>query len=104
MSKYKEIDLKKIKTYPIDQRHSKVNINAFAKKGKVKVNDFFNCLPDILAAKDLKELILTCKKARENHKPIIIGLGAHIIKCGLAPLLIEMMEEDFVSAFVCNGA
>jgi len=104
VSKYKEIDLKKIKTYPIDQRYSKVNINAFAKKGKVKVNDFFNCLPDILAAKDLKELILTCKKARENHKPIIIGLGAHIIKCGLAPLLIEMMEEDFVSAFVCNGA
>ena len=104
MSKYKEIDLQKIKTYPIDQRYSKININAFAKKGKVIVSEFLNCLPDILAAKNLKELIATCKNAKANHKPVIIGLGGHIIKCGLAPLLIEMMEEGFISAFVCNGS
>ncbi len=104
VSRYKEINLNKIKTYPIDQRYSKVNKNAFAQKGKVPVSDFLNCLPDILAAKDIKELIATCKKAKQNHKPIIIGLGGHTIKCGLAPLLIEVMEAGFVSAFVCNGS
>ncbi|MDD2229393.1 MAG: hypothetical protein PHY48_08280 [Candidatus Cloacimonetes bacterium] len=104
MSKYSEIDLSKISTYSIKDRHSKVATNAFAKVGKVDTASFLDCLPDILCAADLKALIAACKAAKKKGKPIIIGLGGHVIKCGLAPLLIELMEAGYVGAIVTNGS
>lgn len=104
MSKYKEIDLSKIKSYSIAKRFSKVNMNDFAKTGIVDTTSLLNCLPDILCAKDFKELIAACKNAKAIGKPLIIGLGGHVIKCGLAPLLIELMEAGYVKALVCNGS
>ncbi len=65
---------------------------------------FLDCLPDILKAHDLKDLVRACRHAKSIGKPLIIGLGGHVIKCGLAPLLIELMEAGYVKAFVCNGA
>jgi len=79
-------------------------MNDFAKTGKVDTTDYLNCLPDILCAKDFKELIAACKNAKAMGKPIIIGLGGHVIKCGLAPLIIELMEAGYVKALVCNGS
>ncbi|MBP7310149.1 MAG: hypothetical protein KA984_02550 [Candidatus Cloacimonetes bacterium] len=104
MSKYREIELSNIKTYPITARQSKVQKSAFAAPGKVDMDAFFACLPDILMAHELKELIEACRKAKAIGKPVIIGLGGHVIKCGLAPLLIELMDAGYVKAFVCNGA
>ncbi len=104
MSKYQEIDLSNLKTYSVKNRYSMVNSSAFAKPGIVDTAEFLNCLPDILCAKDLKELIAACKNAKAMGKPVIIGLGGHVIKCGLAPLLIELMEAGYVKAVVCNGS
>jgi len=104
VSKYQEIDLNNLQTYSVKNRYSKVNSSAFAKPGKVDTTEFLNCLPDILCAKNLKELIAACKDAKVIGKPIIIGLGGHVIKCGLAPLLIELMESGYVKALVCNGS
>ncbi|GAB1468801.1 hypothetical protein MASR2M64_15550 [Candidatus Cloacimonadota bacterium] len=104
MSKYSEINLGEISTYSIKDRNSKVATNAFAKAGKVDTSAFLNCLPDILAAADLKELITACKAAKAKDKPIIIGMGGHVVKCGLAPLIIELMEAGYVKAIVVNGS
>lgn len=104
MSRYKEIDLSKLKTYSISTRYSKVNANAFAKPGSVDIEQFLDCMPNILAAHDLKELIGHCKAARAKGKPLIVGLGGHVIKCGLAPLLIELIEAGYVHCLVSNGS
>jgi hypothetical protein len=104
VSKYEEINLSKLKTYSIKARSSKVETSLFAKKGKVETSEFLDCLPDILSAKDLKALILRIKEAKAKGRGIIIGLGGHVIKCGLAPLIIELMEAGYVSALAVNGS
>lgn len=104
MSRYKEIKLNNLKTYSVKDRYSKVDTSAFAKTGKVDTSQLLDCLPDILCAHDLKELITACKTAKAKGKPMIIGLGGHVIKCGLAPLLIELMEAGYVGAVVTNGS
>ncbi len=104
MSKYKEIDLSGLKRYSIRDRESKVDTSFFAQTGKVDTSAFLNCLPRILKADELRDLIAKTQQARAKGKPIIIGLGGHVIKCGLAPLLIEMMASGYVSGFVTNGS
>ncbi|MFW6124262.1 MAG: hypothetical protein ACOC5G_03490 [Acidobacteriota bacterium] len=66
--------------------------------------DFINSLPNLLAAKDFKRLISLIKEAREKTKPIILSIGAHVIKVGLNPLLIDLMEEGSINALAMNGA
>jgi hypothetical protein len=88
----------------VKERYSKVATMDFAKAGKVDTSPFLACLPDILCAADLKALIASCKNAKTIGKPIIIGLGGHVIKCGLAPLIIELMEAGYVGALVTNGS
>ena len=104
MSKYEEINLSKIKTYSISARESIIDSSLFAKKGKVELAGFLDALPEILSAKDLKELIQSIRLAKERGKAIIIGMGGHVIKCGLAPLIIELMEAGYVSAIAVNGS
>jgi len=104
MSKYKEIDLSSLKRYSVAKRNCKVQSGDFAKAGKVDVHAFIDSLPDILKAKDFKDLISACEKAKIRGKAIIIGLGGHVIKCGLAPLIIELLENSCVSAFSVNGS
>lgn len=95
------LDIKKVKRYPLEKRKSKVGINMFA----VPVEkDIIKMLPDILAGKKFKELIKKIIKARKNAKPIIFMFGAHVIKCGLSPIVIEMMKEGFITAIATNGA
>lgn len=104
VSIHKEIDFSKLKTYSIAGRYSKVNTAAFAKPGKLDMTAFLDSLPDILAAKDFKELIGFIKQAKAKGKPLILGLGGHVIKCGLAPLLIELIEAGYVQCLVSNGS
>lgn len=104
MSRYEELNLSKLKTYSIAERGSKVDASLFAKAGRVDTAPFLDVLPDILSAKDLKELITTIKLAKAKGRAIIIGMGGHVIKCGLAPLIIELMKAGYVSAIAVNGS
>lgn len=104
MSKYTEIDVSQITAYSIKDRYSKVDLGQFARKGAVDTSSLLDALPDLLCAKDLKELITACKVAKNQGKAIILGLGGHVIKCGMAPLLIELMEAGYVSAIAINGS
>ncbi len=106
MSKYSRIDLKKVRTYPIGERKSKTQIGKFAKPlpPDSDIHDFLNSLPRYLKADDLKSLVSSILTAKRKRKPIILMLGAHPIKCGLSPILIDLMEQGFVSLLSTNGA
>jgi hypothetical protein len=100
MSRYKEIDLTNIKVSSVKDRPSKVDTSLLAKTG----TSYLDSLPDILKAADFKELVSRCRTAIQSGKPIIVGLGGHVIKCGLTPLLIELMERKAVACFAVNGS
>lgn len=100
MSRYKETDLFQITINSVKDRPSLVQTGQFAKLGA----DLLDSLPDILKAADLKVFIGRCRVAIQRKKPIIVALGGHVIKCGLAPLLIELMKAGAVSCFAVNGS
>jgi len=100
MGKFKEIDLKNLKKYSVLDRPSKVHITDFANAEKT----LFVSMPDILAAKDIKELTDKCVKAYEKGKPVFLALGGHVIKCGLAPFIISLMELGLIKGLIANGS
>lgn len=106
MSKYPQIDLNQVKTYSVQQRYSKVHREEQARpfrRGDF-FEDFFASLPNILAAKDLREFVQRMLAAREKNKPIIVMMGAHVIKVGLSPILVDLMKRGFISCLAMNGA
>lgn len=100
------IDLSGLSTYPLKSRKSKVGIGELAKAPKPgqSFRDFWSGLPAILAAQDLRDLVGAVHTARRNERGILWGLGAHVIKVGLSPLIIHLMREGFVSGLALNGA
>ncbi len=104
MSKFTEIDLSNIKKTSIKSRSSLVKKDSFSKPGMNSFKEFTQSLPDILKAKDFNELLDKCVQAYKNDKPVIVALGGHIIKCGLAPIIIEMMELGLITALAANGS
>lgn len=102
----KKIDTSKIKTYSLKSRQSKVRINDFSKPFSQggSFRDFLSSLPDILAAKHLKEVAAAVVQARKNHRPVMLGMGAHSIKVGLNPVLIDLMERKIITSLALNGA
>lgn len=103
---YDPFDLTGIKTYPLKSRRSKARAVDFAKPCPpgATVAAFLATLPDILAAADFKAVVRALTDARANDGGILWGLGAHVIKTGLGPVVIDLMERGFVSAIATNGA
>src|SRR5688500_18839069 len=88
------LDLVGVKTYPLSSRPSKVNLNDFASpvgEGS-SLKHFLASLPNILAIHSLRELSSKMRQARDFRKPIIWGLGGHVIKTGLTPIIIDLMK------------
>jgi len=108
MSKYRigPYDLSKIRTYPLKDRPSKVEVGQFAqphvKRGSV--SEFLDGLPGILGAQNLRDLAHAIVQARASGKAIIWGLGGHVIKTGLGPILIDLMDRGLVTALALNGS
>ncbi|HEY3384816.1 MAG TPA: hypothetical protein VGK32_23905 [Vicinamibacterales bacterium] len=103
---YEEFDLSAIRTYPLRSRKSKTRVEDFAspyRKGS-GVASFLDSLPSILAAADFRAVVDALLAARSSGRGVIWGLGAHVIKTGLSPVLIDLMERGFVSALATNGA
>jgi hypothetical protein len=103
---YEEFDLSSIKTYPLRSRQSKVGLSQFATPHKAGsgINGFVKSLPGLLAARDFKDVVDAMVAARRADKAIIWGLGAHVLKTGLSPVLVDLMERGFISAIATNGA
>ena len=104
--KIKPLDLGQVKTYSLAQRSSKVNTVDFAriwqKGGAFK--DFVNGLPDILAGADLKTVVNALASAARANKTVILGMGAHVIKVGLNPVVTDLMERGIIRCVALNGA
>jgi hypothetical protein len=106
MKRYKPLSLKKITTCPLAARKSKVSYATLAKpplEGDT-MKTFLKNLPDILAARDFASVVRSVLNARRNRRPVILGMGAHPIKVGLSPLIIDLMQRDIITAVATNGA
>jgi hypothetical protein len=103
---YEQFDLSDIKTYPLDARRSKTHVSHFAKATAPgsSLGTFVDSLPGILAAGDFKTIVKTLVDAKRNRSGIVWGIGGHVIKTGVGPILIDLMERGFVSAIAANGA
>ena len=103
---YEEFDLTGVRTYPLATRKSKANAADFARvyqRGS-GVAGLIGSLPNILAAADFKAVVDAIAAARAGERGIVWGLGAHVLKTGLSPILVDLMERGFVSAISTNGA
>jgi hypothetical protein len=100
------ITLGAVHTYPLASRKSKVSVREFAKPAATNTSlaKFLDALPNILAAEDLRQLLGTMHAARKKRAAILWGIGGHVIKVGLGPVLIDLMKRGFVSGVAMNGA
>lgn len=108
MSRYSiaPIDLQLTRTYHLQERPSKVRIEHLAKpyiRGS-SFSSWLESLPDILAAKDLKAVADAVVAAHAAGRAVIVGIGGHVIKCGIAPILIDLIERGVVTAVGMNGS
>ncbi len=106
-SQYTQISLKKIKTISIKNRKSKVEIENFAKpfvSEKKSFNQFVENFPNILVAKDLKILVERIVESRKKKNPVIFMMGAHMIKVGLSPIIIDLIEKNIITSIAMNSA
>src|SRR5260370_31673874 len=97
---YGEFDLSDVKTYPLKSRKSKVRAEDFGRPvpGGASVGALLDSLPDLLAAADFRRVVCAIVDAKRSDGGVVWGLGAHVIKTGLGPVLIDLMERGFVSA------
>lgn len=100
------LNINKVKTYSIKTRHSKVKSKDFALPPKpgATFKRFAGSLPNILKANELNSVVDAIVRARRQKKAVIFMAGAHVIKCGLNPVLIELMRKKVITCFALNGA
>ena len=102
---WKPVDLDGITTYPLRDRDNKISIRDFAARpSRGQLDQFLSALPKILKAADFLEFVDLIVAAYRQEKPIIVMLGGHFIKCGLSPILIDLMERGIITAMTFNGA
>jgi hypothetical protein len=99
-------DLSRLKLCDLEVRPSKVETNMLGKPWTPggSLCDFVRGLPHVLAADDLRAAAQAMVEARRGERPVILGMGAHVIKVGLSPLLIDAMERGIVTGLALNGA
>ncbi|MEE8483138.1 MAG: hypothetical protein V3S46_00955 [Nitrospinota bacterium] len=103
--KFERADFTKIKNYPIKERKNKVSIDDFADIAKYKkTKNLSDLMPRQLKAVELKEIVSAVRKAQKNGKGIIFALGAHVIKTGCSPIIIDWIERGVITGVAFNGA
>ncbi len=100
------ININKVKTYSIKKRRSKVELAYFAKPPlrKRSFSGFYDSLPNILKAKEIRAVVNAIIGARKKKKAVIFMAGAHVIKCGLNPVVIELIKKRVITCIALNGA
>jgi hypothetical protein len=106
MSKYEKLDLHGIKTYSINERHSKVSVSDFAKPlgDSPSFKSFMDSLPKLLNGADFLQFINSYMNAIQKNAHITCMMGAHVIKVGLSPVLIDAMKRGWITHLALNGA
>ena len=103
---YEEFDLSGVRTYPLASRRSKASAEQFGKPHErgASFKAWFDALPGILAGDDIRRVVRAIVAAHARRAGIVWGIGAHVIKTGVSPVLINLMERGYVSALAMNGA
>lgn len=106
MNSRKKLDIKKIRTYPLQERNTKSEIGSFAEIPSVdwRIDDFLKGLPGYLKAGEFRELTEDMARARSSGKARILMMGAHALKVGLSPIIIDLLKDGFISHLAVNGA
>ena len=99
-------DLSSVRTYPLAERTHKVTVDQFGAPldGTGSLASFLDGLPRLLGAQSLRDLADAIVSAREKDRPVVLAMGAHVIKVGLGPVVAQLMEEGTVTAVALNGA
>lgn len=103
--RFRPLSLDRVRTYPLRSRPNKVSVADFARVPRpgATMRAWVDALPRILAGETFRRVVEALERARRRHKPIIWGLGGHVIKCGLTPILIDLMRRGFLNAVAMNG-
>jgi hypothetical protein len=103
---FRPLNLSRVRTYSLKKRFSKVHKHLLGKKVRkgAQFRSFIQGLPDILAAQNLKAIAKKIAHAHRRNRTILLGMGAHPIKVGLSPLIIDFMERRIIHAVALNGA
>jgi hypothetical protein len=103
---YEEFDLSGVRTYPLASRRSKARVEDFARPVAPggTFRSWFESLPAILGAGDIRRVVDAVVDAHRRKAGVIWGIGAHVIKTGVSPVLIDLMRRGYVSALAMNGA
>jgi hypothetical protein len=107
MKPFKQIDLSRVKTISIKSRKSKISLNNLARvfdPGKQSFHDFSTSLPHVLVAADLGSFVDDVVKAHRKKKPVVVLMGAHVIKVGLSPLIVDMLKRRIITCIGMNSA
>jgi hypothetical protein len=108
MTVYRQQPLKldQVRTYPLASRRSKVSVEVFGRVPRrgASVRDWVKSLPKILAGDSFRDVAEALHNARRRKRPIVWGLGGHVIKVGLGPILIDLIDRGYATAFALNGA
>ena len=98
--------LDKVQTYPLASRPGKVSVADFARVPRrgANVREWVDSLPRLLAGETFRAVVAALERARQKRKPIIWGLGGHVIKVGLSRVLIDLMRRGYLTAVAMNGA
>lgn len=105
-SRFPKIDLRAARTISIDARENKVEVESFASAYSCGESfaRFFDSLPRVLAGQEIREVVDAIVQARRQGKPVIVTAGAHVIKVGLSPIVIDLVKRGLVTALATNGA
>jgi hypothetical protein len=103
---YEEFDLSHVRTYPLAERPSKARAADFGRATAPGASflSWFDALPKILGGADVRRVVDALATARQAGRGIVWGIGAHVIKTGVSPVLIDLMQRGYVSALAMNGA
>lgn len=103
---YEPFDLSDVRTYPLASRPSKARREDFARPWNPSTGmaGFIDSLPNMLASADFRAVVAAMRAARDADRGIVWGFGAHVLKVGLGPVLIDLMARGYVSAIAMNGA
>jgi hypothetical protein len=107
MARFSSTDLSRVKTISIGSRKSKVRPKDFAgvlPEGPVNLRSFLDTFPNILVAADLRALVKDIRAARRRKKPVILMMGAHVVKVGLAPVIIDLVQRGTITHVAMNSA
>jgi len=105
MTEDDRIDLSRVKTYPLAERRNKVHVAHLARplEPDCSFQEFLARLPDLLAVKDFRRVVEAIVEARLKKRVVAVALGAHVIKVGLSPILIDLMRRGLITSVALNG-